>query len=551
MAKQKIIFGEWLPDQPSVTGAVMDAYNCYPVTNGYAPFRQEADYSANAGQDLLITFAGKYAGVTNLFAASATQVYKYNSSNTNLDSVSTTYTSDNPPSWDVTQFGSKMIIANAVNKLQAYDMAGGSSFADLAAAAPVAKYVTVVRDFVVAADDGSDNNKVYWSDINDETDWTPSSASQSDTQVLPDGGDITGLAGGETGLIFMERAIYRMTYVGSPFFFQFDAISRTLGCSTNGSIAQFGGITYFLSDDGFYACDGQTTKSIGAEKVNRWFFDNAIPSEIRTSMSATVDPVRKLIAWNFKNTFGGRYLLLYSIDLGRWSYAETTATSVAYGLTPSATLEQIDIYFLDTTKNGTYTQSGNTVTVNVTDHGLETNGQMKFDATSGAGVDGTFAVTRVNANSFTFQAAASATITSSNCTITLPNLDYASENIPLDSRVWAGGILIFMGVTGQKIISFSGQFKSAAITSGDIDVGRSVITFARPIVDNGTGTVSVASRELLEDDITFSTAVAANSEGGVPLRSAGRYHRIKMSPTSTSWKTAVSTEIEIVGQGAR
>jgi len=549
MAKQKIIFGEWLPDQPGVTGAVTDAINCYPVTNGYAPFRQEADYSANASQDLLITFAGKYAGVTNLFAAGATQVYKYNSSSTALDSVSTTYTTTE--SWDVTQFGSKMIIANGKNKLQAYDMSGGSSFADLAAAAPVTKYVTVVRDFVVAADDGSDNNKVYWSDINDETDWTPGAASQSDTQILPDGGDITGLAGGETGLIFMERAIYRMTYVGSPFFFQFDAISRTLGCSTNGSIAQFGGITYFLSDDGFYACDGQSTKSIGAEKVNRWFFDNAIPSEIRISMSATVDPVRKLIAWNFKNTFGSRYLLMYSIDLGRWSYAETTATSVAYGLTPSATLEQLDIYFLDATRTGTYTQSGNTVTVNVTDHGLETNGQMRFDATSGAGVDGTFAVTRVNANSFTFQAAASATITSSNCTITFPNLDLTSEDIPLDSRVWAGGILIFMGVTGQKIISFSGQFKPAAITSGDIDVGRSVITFARPVIDNGTGTVSVASRELLEDGISFSSPVAANSEGGVPLRSAGRYHRIKMSPTSTSWKTAVATEIEIVGQGAR
>jgi hypothetical protein len=549
MAKQKIIFGEWLPDQPSVTGAVTDAINCYPVTNGYAPFRQEVDYSANAGQDLLITFAGKYAGVTNLFAAGATQIFKFDSNDISLDSVSTTYTTTE--SWDVTQFGSKMIIANGKNKLQAYDMAGGSSFADLAAAAPVTKYVTVVRDFVVAADDGSDNNKVYWSDINDETDWTPSSASQSDTQILPDGGDITGLAGGETGLIFMERAIYRMTYVGSPFFFQFDAISRTLGCSTNGSIAQFGGITYFLSDDGFYACDGQSTKSIGAEKVNRWFFDNAIPSEIRLSMSATVDPVRKLIAWNFKNTFGGRYLLLYSIDLGKWSYAETTATSVAYGLTPSATLEQLDVYFLDATKTGTYTQSGFTVTVNVTDHGLETNGQMRFDATSGAGVDGTFEVTRVNANSFTFQAAASATITSSNCTITLPNLDITGEETPLDSRVWAGGILIFMGVTGQKIVSFSGQFKSASISSGDIDIGRSVITFARPVIDNGTGTVSVASRELLEDDITFSTAVAANSEGGVPLRSAGRYHRVKMSPTSTSWKTAVSIEIEIVGQGAR
>jgi hypothetical protein len=474
MAKQKIIFGEWLPDQPSVTGAVTDAINCYPVTNGYAPLRKEADYSSDAAQDLLVTFAGKYAGATTLFAAGATQVYKFDSNDTTLDALTTSgYTSTE--SWDITQFGSKMIIANGKNKLQAYNMDGGTYFNDLAAAAPVTKYVTVVRDFVVAADDGSNNNKVYWSDINNETNWTPASSSQSDSQILPDGGDITGLAGGETGLIFMERAIYRMSYVGSPFFFQFDAISRTLGCSTNGSIAQFGGITYFLSDDGFYACDGQTVKSIGAEKVNRWFFDNAIPSEIRLSMSATVDPVRKLIAWNFKNSFGSRYLLLYSIDLGRWSYAETTTTSVAYGLTPSATLEQIDNY----------------------DNNLDT-------------------------------------------------LD-----IPLDSRVWAGGILIFMGVTGKKIVSFSGQFKDASISSGDIDIGRSVITFARPIIDNGTGTVSVASRELLTDGIAFSTPVTANSEGGVPLRSAGRYHRIKMSPTSTSWKTAVSTEINIVPQGAR
>jgi hypothetical protein len=471
---QKIIFGEWLPDQPSVTGAVTDAINCYPVTNGYAPFKQEADYSSDAGQDLLVTFAGKYAGATTLFAAGATQVYKFDSNDTTLDALTTSgYTSTE--SWDVTQFGSKMIIANGKNKLQAYDMAGGTYFNDLAAAAPVAKYVTVVRDFVVAADDGSNSNKVYWSDINDETDWTPASSSQSDTQILPDGGDITGLTGGETGLIFMERAIYRMSYVGSPFFFQFDAISRTLGCSNNGSLAQFGGITYFLSDDGFYACDGQTTKSIGAEKINRWFFDNAIPNEIRTSMSATVDPIRKLIVWNFKNTFGSRYLLLYSIDLGRWSYAETTAVSVSFGLTPSATLEQIDNY----------------------DSNLDT-------------------------------------------------LD-----IPLDSPIWAGGTLLLMGVSGKKIISFSGQPKTASISSGDIDVGRSIITLARPIIDNGTGTVSVASRELLTGDITFTTPVAADSEGRVSLRSAGRYHRIKMSPTSASWKTAISTEINLVPQGTR
>jgi len=30
MAKQKILLGEWLPDQPGVTGSVTEATNCYP-----------------------------------------------------------------------------------------------------------------------------------------------------------------------------------------------------------------------------------------------------------------------------------------------------------------------------------------------------------------------------------------------------------------------------------------------------------------------------------------------------------------------------------------
>ncbi len=53
----KITFGEWLPDQPGVTGAVTDAVNCYPVSNGYAPIRDAADYSDAAGETLLVAFA--------------------------------------------------------------------------------------------------------------------------------------------------------------------------------------------------------------------------------------------------------------------------------------------------------------------------------------------------------------------------------------------------------------------------------------------------------------------------------------------------------------
>lgn len=471
---QKIAFGEWLPDQPGVTGAVTDAKNCYPVQNGYASFPEEADYSDDAGQDLLITFAGKFGGVVNLFAAGATQVYKFDSNDASLDALTTTgYTA--VEGWDVTQFGSKMILANGQDKLQSYEINLSTYVTDLSADAPTAKFVTVVRDFVVAASDATDRNKVYWSDINDETDWTPGAASQSDFQLIPDGGDITGLAGGEYGLIFLERAIYRMSYSGSPFFFQFDAISRSLGCISNGSIAQYGGLTYFLADDGFYICDGQNTKAIGVEKVNRWFFDNAVPNEIQTLMSATVDPVRKLVIWRFSGTFGRKLLLIYSIDLGRWSYAETTATSIAYALTPSATLEQVDNY--------------------------------------SASID--------------------------------------ALEIPLDSRVFAGGQLLFAGVSGQKIITFSGQPKTAQITTGDIDVGRSTITLVKPTVDSGSASVAVSSRDLLSEVVEFGTDVPADAENRVSLRSNGDYHRLRLTPTGDNWKTAVGLEVEVVKQGNR
>lgn len=471
---QKILLGEWLPDQPGVTGAVMDAKNCYPVANGYAPFKSEVDYSAAAATDLIVTFAGKYDGATTLFAASTTQIYKFDSNDTSLDALTTSgYTA--VEGWDITQFGPTMILANGIGKLQKWTLNSSTYFGDLSADAPVAKYVTVVRDFVVAANDGSNTSKVYWSDLNDETDWTPSNASQADTQVLPDGGDITGLAGGEYGLIFLERAIYRMTYVGSPFFFQFDAISRSLGCISNGSIAQYGNLTYFLADDGFYACDGQIVKNIGNEKINRWFFENAVPGEISTSMSATVNPVSKLIVWKFNNSFGGQSLLIYSIDLNKWSYADTTATSISYILTPSATLEQVDNYST--------------------------------------------------------------------------NID--TLTIPLDSRVFAGGQLLLAGVSGAKIVVFSGQPKTATISTGDISIGRSVVTLAKPIVDNGSGSIAIASRSSLDDQVEFGSDTAADSENRVSLRSNGLYHRFKLTPTGSNWKTAVGLEFDIVKQGDR
>ena len=70
-------------------------------------------------------------------------------------------------------------------------------------------------------------------------------------------------------------------------------------------------------------------------------------------------------------------------------------------------------------KQDTYSQSGTTVTITITDHGVATNDVITIDYTSGSAVDGTFVVASVTSTSvFTVVAAASAT-NSGNVSITL------------------------------------------------------------------------------------------------------------------------------------
>jgi hypothetical protein len=202
-----------------------------------------------------------------------------------------------------------------------------------------------VRDFVVVANTLESSTRyptrVRWSGINDETEWTYSQTTQADYQDIPDGGNIVAIRGGEFGLVLMDKAIYRMSYVGTPFVFQFDNISRGTGCYNENSVAQYQGITFFLSDDGFYMCDGQTVKPIGSEKVDRYFFDTLELSEIGT-MSASVDSVRKLVVWNYPTSGNLRKLLIYNFKTSRWSNADAVVDYVSDASTGDITLEDLD-----------------------------------------------------------------------------------------------------------------------------------------------------------------------------------------------------------------
>ena len=91
------------------------------------------------------------------------------------------------------------------------------------------------------------------------------------------------------------------------------------------------------------------------------------------------------------------------------------------------------------TKTGTYSQSGTTVTISITSHGVAIGDILTIDYTSGSATDGDFAVASVTSDdAFTVTAAASAT-NSGNVSITLSGAgqyvcDSWRKTIPFSNR---------------------------------------------------------------------------------------------------------------------
>jgi hypothetical protein len=556
MAINRISFGEWTPDQPGITNGLQRAENVFSKAVGYGAINAAEDYSGAASENLTNVVAGKTtAGATIVFAGGATKLFKLDSGDLSLDSVvkasrtitnvvktsqvvtittsvahgysigdsvtvaatsttavngtftittvpttttftyaqtggniSTTsdtgtvtfaYVTPSNQRWRFTQFGNVIVAANGGNRLQGYNLNSSSTFQDLAADAPESRYVTVVRDFVVSAYVNSSTvypYRVQWSALGDESSWANSATTQADFQDIPDGGSIVGITGGEYGLVFMDRSIHRMSYIGSPLVFQFDNISRNLGCYEANSIVQYGGTSFFLADDGFYACDGQQVLPIGNEKVNRYFY-NDVDEGLLNLMSAAIDPFRKLVIWAYASQASATVdkLLIYNYQTNRWTSGTTDASRIASSSTPSFDLEGMDVF-------GTLEQI-----------------QSSFD-----------------------------------------------------SRVWLGGKMQFAGVKNTKIITFSGNNNTAYIETGDIEMPgtTSAITLAKPIVDGGSGSVSLFSRRLLSEQVVFGSQTAANSENRVSLRGVGRYHRLQLTPTG-AWTNAVGLDVEMNPLGTR
>lgn len=347
-----IKFGEWLPDQPDFQNVgATEAKNVVASASGYTPVKELEAISGAADNRIRGIFPAKDASSNvKLFAGDAGKLYSFNAVTSALDDVSKAggYTMAAKDYWRFVQFGNYIVAVGGLNvATQKFLLGTDSAFSDLSGA-PQAKFVANVRDFVMTAhiDEGGTTTpfRVRWSAINDTTSWT-TGTNQADSQDIADAGQITGLVGGEYATILLERAIVRATYVGTPLIFQFDKVEASRGCQYPGSVANVGHNVYYLSNDGFYVFDGQQSRPIGAEKVNRWFLDE-FDSQNSDRLSCAVDPKQQVVMWSFVSNSATAVepdkVLIYNYALDRWSYGEFETEFLAPYFTAGYTLEQLD-----------------------------------------------------------------------------------------------------------------------------------------------------------------------------------------------------------------
>lgn len=329
----RIIFGPLEPDKPNhLQKGLQVADNVYPSPDGYRPI-QAFDAMTEALDEEFqggASFTGS-DGTVQLLAGTASDLYKFDST-LQWDSILGSLTAGR---WYFTQFNDHAIGTYGGTPVDVDILAGTA--AALSGSPPDADFCATVRDFVVLAKD----NTVDWSGFEDRAGWT-AGVNQSGSKPMLAGGNITGLAGGEYGLVFQRSQITRMSYAGIPTVWQWDVISANIGCSAAGSIAQAGRLVFFLSDRGFMLTDGNDVKPIGAERIDRTFLEAYSQQDIDEFMYAAVDPLHNIVKWVMP---GKAWIYNYQID--QWATETWNIKAAFTGYSAGVTLEELDAIYPD------------------------------------------------------------------------------------------------------------------------------------------------------------------------------------------------------------
>lgn len=488
-----IVLGPWLPDQMTLESSGAEkALNVIPVTERtYAPILSLSEtWNALATACLGAASFRGIAGTVANFSGTASKLYQLqNSVWTDVSKVGG-YTVATGDYWSFSQFGNDVIAVNGTDNPQKWTIGSSSAWADLAGSPPVARFTASVRDFVFLARFSSAQNKLQWSSINNDAEWT-AGLNQGDDQEIPTGGSIMGMVGGEIGVVLSESAINRFSYVGTPLIFQRDTISIEHGTPCMNGTVGYQGAVFFVSWDGFWMLNnGSELVPIGNQQVDKTFWNDpeiGVNQAFLYNVIGAYDPLNKLMAWAYpsvQSTTGAiDSMMIFNRVLGRWSFA------------------QIPLEFL---YSATTSQGYNIDTLDAVYGNLDAI-PVSLDSPLLLG-------------SGKFQLAAFTT-----------------------SHKFAN----FGGSTMQAILDTT----EGQITKG----GRALVTEVWPQIDGAPDqvTISVGYRNRPNDAVSWTTATVQNAVGFCPARVDSRLFRARITvPAGQTWDHALGVNVTAKQSGA-
>jgi hypothetical protein len=339
-----LMFGEWLPDVADYQNpGLLVAENVIPRGGAYRPqygLVAQSDVATGAirGAQLMFTSTGGTAivgGTTSrLFVTIGGTVTETTPANPVVA----------PDCWDFCRFNDFVIattLANAPYHLS--DLDSDTSWSLLAGSPPNAKYCARVGDFVMLGNIADHPNRVHWGAFNSPGGaWAPARLTQAGYNDLTrDFGAVQRIVGGRYSMVFQERGVQRVEYVGPPGVHRFTEIEDGRGCVAPFSVVNLGFVTYYLAQDGFWSTDGNSFEPIGTGRVNKWFFENVNVAKLGET-HGTVDFENERIVWAFKAGSGAfDRLISYSYSENRWSHGRVDVNRLVETVLGGLTLEQI------------------------------------------------------------------------------------------------------------------------------------------------------------------------------------------------------------------
>lgn len=497
--------------------------------------------------------------------------------------------------WEFVRWKEKIIATNFSDNPQAITM-GGANFANLTTDFKF-RHVGVVRDFVVTGYtfdgvDGTVRDRVRWSAINDESDWTVSATTLSDFRDLNVGGGVQAVVGGEYGVIVMEDSVFRMTFVGSPTIFQIDEVVPAVGSLAPGGVVRLGDTVFFPSEHGFVALRGGAQETfIGAGRVDN-FFRGDLDQNHLSRVSAVADPRSSTVFWLYPgagNTSGRpNKIIAYNRVLDRWGYAELEAELIWRSGGAAATLESLDDLNLgaelvsngdfatDTiwTKGtgwaiaaGTATKTAGTAadldqSITVLE---DTYYRLEFDVsgmTSGTvtpdigGTNGTAISSNATDIKETIRAGAGGDVrfeADSAFDGSIDNVsvkeidDIDSMTISLDSDEFKGDAPLLAGFDPTfKSGNFVGTPYTATFETREQTLAegrRARLNAFQPVIDGGTVTARVGSRNRQADNVEYTETLNLRASGRFTKRVNAGYHRFELT-ASGEWTDAIGVFVD-------